>query len=88
MHGVADDVISYSHARTLSNAREGLEISDIENVLTPQFRGIVRQSLADGTAGKGRGFVLMPSSCPYGRRLPDLTQCNYEAIIEEVEALI
>jgi uroporphyrinogen-III decarboxylase len=64
-----------------------LEISDIENMATPRFRDKVNRALEEGTYGKGRGFVLMPSACPYGRKLPLLTMMNYEAIIECIEKI-
>lgn len=40
-----------------------LEALDIENLPAPQFEVKVRQALRDGPGG--RGFVLMPSACPY-----------------------
>lgn len=58
-----------------------LEIADIENMPTEDFEHKVRQALDEGTAGDGRGFVLMPSACPYGRELGALTIKNYEAMI-------
>jgi len=61
-----------------------LEIADIENMPTSLFREKVRNALREGTYGECRGFVLMPSACPYGRKLPALTLKNYEAIIEEL----
>ena len=63
-----------------------LEISDIENLPTDQFAGKVRQALDEGTAGSGRGFVLMPSACPYGRVLPARTLRNYEKMVELIGA--
>jgi uroporphyrinogen-III decarboxylase len=62
-----------------------LEITDIENLPAPQFRKKVEQALREGTAGKGRGFVLMPSACPYGRKLSASTLRNYEIMLECVE---
>lgn len=62
-----------------------LEVSDIETLPTPRFTEKVKRALEEGTSGEGRGFVLMPSSCPCGRHLSDLTMRNYEAIIEVVE---
>ena len=62
-----------------------LEISDIENMPTEQFSEKVKIALDEGTSGTGRGFVLMPSACPYGRHLSPLTLKNYEKIIELVE---
>lgn len=59
-----------------------LEASDIENLPTPKLAEKVRRALAEGTAGRGRGFVLMPSSCPYGRELSPLAVRNYEVILK------
>ncbi len=64
-----------------------LEIADIENMPTVKFAEKVKRALEEGTAGSGRGFVLMPSACPYGRELAAQTMKNYEKIIEMVEAL-
>ena len=64
-----------------------LESSDLENLPTPAFRGRIQTALAEGAAGGGRGFVLMPSACPYGRKLSALALANYEAMIEEIERL-
>ena len=64
-----------------------LEISDIENLPTAEFERKVRAALEQGTAGKGRGFVLMPSSCPYGRVLSPLTLQNYLSMVELVEQI-
>lgn len=63
-----------------------LESSDIENMPTAQFSERVKRALAEGTSGSGRGFVLMPSACPYGRELSSLALKNYEKIIEIVES--
>ena len=59
-----------------------LEIADIENLPTPRFAETVKRALAEGTFGSGRGFVLMPSACPYGRKLSTLALRNYEKMIE------
>ena len=64
-----------------------LEMNDIEHLPSRQFGEKVKRALDEGTSGVGRGFVLMPSACPYGRRLPSLTLRNYETIIEIVEHL-
>ncbi len=61
-----------------------LEVSDIERLPTPQFVERVHRAIDEGTAGSGRGFVLMPSSCPYGRQLAPQTLRNYEAMIDAV----
>jgi uroporphyrinogen-III decarboxylase len=62
-----------------------IEITDIENMPGEAFRRIVRQAIADGTSGEGRGFVLMPSASPYGRNISDQIIRNYQIMIEEVE---
>jgi len=64
-----------------------LEISDIENMPSDQFRDLVKSSIEAGTRGQGRGFVLMPSGAPYGRDIQELTLRNYEIIIEEINKL-
>lgn len=64
-----------------------LEITDIENLLPDEFSKKVYSALEEGTSGEGKGFVLMPSSCPYGRFLSPMTLRNYEIIIEIIEKL-
>lgn len=62
-----------------------LEVSDIENLSPPQFERVVAQSLRDGTAGPGRGFVLLPSAGPYGRTITPTTLANYETMVRLVQ---
>jgi|WetSurMetagenome_2_1015567.scaffolds.fasta_scaffold01101_8 hypothetical protein len=62
-----------------------IEIADIENMPSDRFRSIVKKSVADGTSGEGRGFVLMPTSAPYGRTISERTFRNYQIMVEEVE---
>lgn len=62
-----------------------IEISDIETLPAEQFRKVVRKAITDGTYGTGRGFVLTPTSAPYGRIITELTFRNYNIMIEEVE---
>lgn len=62
-----------------------LEVSDIENLSPPQFERVVAQSLRDGTAGEGRGFVLLPSAGPYGRTITPTTLANYETMVRLVQ---
>jgi len=64
-----------------------LEIADIENMEPKAFEQIVRKTVADGTRGDGRGFVLMPSSAPYGRTISTRTMTNYETIVSVIEGL-
>ncbi len=61
-----------------------LEASDIENLPTPEFEIKIRRALAEGVGG--RGFVLMPSSCPYGRVLSPLALANYRRMAAVVGA--
>ena len=58
-----------------------LESSDIENLPPAEFETKVARTLREGTAGEGRGFVLMPSACPFGRTITPKTLDNYEIMI-------
>jgi len=62
-----------------------IEVADIENLDPPEFERVATRALADGTAGEGRGFVLMPTSCPYGRHISERTLRNYETMVRLVE---
>ncbi len=64
-----------------------IEAADIENLPTGPFAGKVKRAIEEGTSGAGRGFVLMPSACPYGRELSPLALRNYEKMIEIIEGL-
>ena len=60
-----------------------LEATDLENLPTSKFEARIREALEQGTAaGEGRGFVLLPSACPYGRNLPPLALANYRKMVE------
>lgn len=61
-----------------------LEISDIEQVSQSEMEEKVRVALREGTGGKG--FVLMPSSAPYGREISEVTLRNYRTIVALTEA--
>jgi uroporphyrinogen-III decarboxylase len=63
-----------------------IEASEIELLPPPQFEARVAQALREGTAGEGRGFVLMPSACPYGRRIPADVLANYETMVRLARA--
>ena len=62
-----------------------LEASDLEILPTEIFSQRILQALKEGCEGEGRGFVLMPSSCPYGRELPIQALRNYERMVDLVE---
>ncbi len=63
-----------------------IEISDIESLPADRFEELVQRALREGTAGEGRGFVLMPSSSPYGRTISATTMHNYETMVRLAEA--
>jgi len=57
-----------------------IEVADIENCPPADFEKIVQKALIDGTTGQGKGFVLMPSSAPYGRKITSKVIKNYETM--------
>ena len=59
--------------------------NDIENLPENLFAEKVMQALKEGTTGKGRGFVLMPSASPYGRKLSVKALRNYEIMVDLAE---
>lgn len=61
-----------------------LEATDLDNLPTPEFEKKIVSAIQQGTAGEGRGFVLLPSACPYGRKLPPLALANYRKMVEVV----
>jgi uroporphyrinogen-III decarboxylase len=58
-----------------------IEAADLENLPTPEFEQKVATALREGTAGEGRGYILHPSACPYGRTITARTMANYETMI-------
>ena len=58
-----------------------IEIRDIETAPAAQFERIVAAALRGGTAGEGRGFVLMPTACPCGRTITPRTSANYRTMV-------
>jgi hypothetical protein len=58
-----------------------IEASEIELLPPREFEARVAQAVREGMAGQGRGFVLMPSACPYGRRLGEHVLANYETMV-------
>jgi hypothetical protein len=59
-----------------------IEASDIEGLPPREFRKKVVAALREGTAGSGRGFILMPSACPYGRAITERTMENYRIMAD------
>lgn len=62
-----------------------IEASAIETLAPPAFEALARQALAEGTAGPGRGFVLMPSACPCGREISPRVLANYATMARLAE---
>lgn len=62
-----------------------IEIADVESLSPDRFEQKVMRTLCEGTAGEGRGFVLMPSAAPYGRTISSTTLLNYETMVRLVE---
>jgi hypothetical protein len=62
-----------------------IEVAEIETLPPGQFEKRVRQALAEGTAGRGRGFVLMPTACPIGRALSLRALENYTRMVAAAE---
>jgi len=58
-----------------------VEFADIECAEPAEFEKIVAKSLKDGTAGEGKGFVLMPSSAPISRTIHSRIMTNYETMV-------
>ncbi len=63
-----------------------LEIADIELLPHRRFSEKVKRALHEGTYGEGRGFVLLPSAAPYGRKLSPVTLRNYQTMVQLAEA--
>ena len=57
-----------------------IEVADIEAFEPTAFKSLVRRTVADGTAGEGRGFVLMPTASPFGRKISERTLHNYRIL--------
>jgi hypothetical protein len=58
-----------------------IEFADIENTGPAEFEKLVEKTLKDGTSSKGKGFVLMPSSAPIGRKITPWVMENYETMV-------
>lgn len=58
-----------------------IEFAAIENTEPVEFEKLVEKTLKDGTAGQGKGFVLMPSSAPISRKITPRVLTNYETMV-------
>ena len=58
-----------------------VEFADVEGAEPAAFEKIVSKTLHDGTQGPGRGFVLVPSSAPIGRKITPRIMTNYETMV-------
>lgn len=58
-----------------------IEIRDVEQLPPAAFERVAAKALRDGTAGEGRGFVLMPTACPCGRNVSPRTLANYRTMV-------
>lgn len=62
-----------------------IEINAIEGLEPPEFERLAARALREGTAGEGRGFVLMPTASPCGRTISPRTLRNYETLVRLAE---
>ena len=64
-----------------------IEVSDIENLPNEEFAAVVDRMLDDFFGYCGRGFVVMPSSSPFGRKISPKTLQNYETLLKKTRVL-
>ncbi len=60
-----------------------IEIADIENLANKEFSALVDRTLGEMASGSGRGFVLMPTASPCGRKVSLQTLRNYETLVRK-----
>ena len=58
-----------------------IEFAAIENTEPAEFEKLVEKTLKDETDGQGKGFVLMPSSAPIGRKITPRVMANYQTMV-------
>ena len=63
-----------------------IQVRDLVHMEGKEFEKLAVNTLIDGTAGKGRGFVLMPTATPAGRHIGSRTLKNYETLIRAAES--
>ncbi len=64
-----------------------IEVSAIETQPPDIFEATAAAALRAGISEPGRGFVLMPTAAPYGRRISDNTLRNYETLVRLARAV-
>jgi hypothetical protein len=62
-----------------------IEINAIEGMEPADFERLASRTVRDGTAGEGRGFILMPTASPCGRTIAPRTLKNYETLVRLAE---
>ena len=62
-----------------------IEVSELQQMAPETFEVRVREAVQRGSTRNGRGFVLMPTSCPYGRTISERLLQNYKTMIRTVE---
>ena len=83
---IAPEHIEELDAALRRSKEKGLAEQEVraEDFPIPGFAGELKRMIHE--LEYGRGFVLMPSACPYGRNLPERAFRNYEAMVEAVGA--
>lgn len=60
-----------------------IEVADIENLPGVEFDVLIDKTLEEMVEGAGKGYVIMPSSSPFGRKIPAQTLRNYETLVHK-----
>ncbi|MHC4068399.1 MAG: uroporphyrinogen decarboxylase family protein [Planctomycetota bacterium] len=60
-----------------------IEIADIEILPNKEFGALVDRTLGEMSSGEGRGFVLMPTASPCGRKVSSQTLRNYKTLVQK-----
>ena len=58
-----------------------IEVSAIETLAPDAFERLAANTLREVAESSGKGFVLMPTAAPYGRRISDNTLRNYQTMV-------
>lgn len=60
-----------------------IEVSNIENLGSDEFGRLIDRTLAEMAEYSGRGFVIMPTASPFGRKVGAQTLRNYETLVRK-----